>query len=133
MDYRKRDETALTRKILTYLNSLPQVVAWKVNQGTYSGMVGFPDVLCCYKGLFLAIEVKDGDNHTTAIQDYQIRKIKDALGVAFVVWSLDEVKKIVQLIDFYNCYHFVWGEHKQNEVKPNVETLEKAKMHDEQT
>lgn len=108
MDYRKRNETALTRKILTYLNSLPQVVAWKVNQGTYSGMVGFPDIVCCYKGMFVAIEVKDGDNQSSKVQELQIRKILKAGGVGVVVRSLEEVKSL-------------------------VETLEKAKVQDEQT
>lgn len=108
MNYQKRNETALTNKILQYLDSLQHVASWKIHQSMYSGMIGFPDIVCCYKGLFVGIEVKDGDNQASKVQELQIRKIIKAGGVGVVVRSLEEVQSL-------------------------VETLEKAKVHDEQT
>ena len=49
------------------------------------GRSGVPDIVCCYKGCFLAIECKAGRNTTTALQDREIQRIRDAGGTALVV------------------------------------------------
>jgi hypothetical protein len=49
------------------------------------GRSGVPDIICCYKGVFLAIECKAGSNKTTALQDKEIDAIRVAGGIAFVV------------------------------------------------
>ena len=49
------------------------------------GKSGVPDIVCCYNGLFLAIECKAGKGTTTALQDREIQRIKDAHGIALVV------------------------------------------------
>lgn len=49
------------------------------------GRSGVPDIVCCYKGMFLAIECKANGNKTTALQDREIEAIKAAGGVAVVV------------------------------------------------
>jgi Holliday junction resolvase len=49
------------------------------------GRSGVPDIVCCYKGMFLAIECKANGNKTTALQDREIEAIKKAGGVAVVI------------------------------------------------
>jgi Holliday junction resolvase len=49
------------------------------------GRSGVPDIICCYNSQFLAIECKAGKNKPTALQEKEIRKIRDAGGVAFVI------------------------------------------------
>lgn len=87
-------EKVLVRKILQYLNSLPNCFAWKSWGGMYS-VAGIPDVICCYFGYFIAFEVKVGKNKPTKLQEKTIDQIKNAGGKAYVVYSLDEVKKIM--------------------------------------
>mgnify|MGYP001157511088 FL=1 len=65
------------------------------------GRVGCPDILVCYKGNFVAFEVKAPGkiNNTTANQDREINGINKAGGVAIVV---DDVKQVMEAIDDYN-------------------------------
>jgi len=49
------------------------------------GRSGVPDIICCYRGRFLAIECKAGGGKTTALQDREIERIKAAGGIATVV------------------------------------------------
>lgn len=60
------------------------------------GVVGIPDLICCWHGHFLAIETKAPGkrSQTTANQDRVLQEIRDHDGYALVV---DDVQ---QLIDF---------------------------------
>ena len=49
------------------------------------GRSGVPDIVCCVKGKFVAIECKAGGNKTTALQDREINRIRTAEGHAMVV------------------------------------------------
>ena len=49
------------------------------------GRSGVPDIICCVEGRFLAIECKAGKGVTTALQDNELRKIKEAGGMALVI------------------------------------------------
>jgi len=49
------------------------------------GRSGVPDIVCCYNSQFLAIECKAGKGKTTALQEKEIKKIRDAGGHAFVI------------------------------------------------
>ena len=49
------------------------------------GRVAIPDIICCYRGLFIAIECKAGKGKTTTLQDREIANIKDRGGVALVI------------------------------------------------
>lgn len=68
---------------------------------------GVSDILCCWKGLFLAIEVKRPDGSQLPLQAFEpkkqtkgkvthhqqnfIERIKRARGIAFVAYSIDDV------------------------------------------
>lgn len=49
------------------------------------GVSGVPDVICCVRGRFLAIECKAGRGKTTLLQDLNIANIRRNGGIALVV------------------------------------------------
>lgn len=57
------------------------------------GRSGVPDIIACYNGRFIAIEVKAGDNEPTALQQRELARIKERGGVALVIneTTLDEL------------------------------------------
>lgn len=56
--------------------------------GAYSN-AGTPDFLVCYRGRFIGIEAKAGKGKTTALQDLHLQKIRDAGGIALVIYETD--------------------------------------------
>jgi len=84
-------ETRLQKKILDFLLSIG---AWTVKVQS-ANKTGVPDILCCYRGLFIAIELKRPSRKAegSALQEYQIRKIKEAGGRAFVANNLATVEQ----------------------------------------
>jgi Holliday junction resolvase len=49
------------------------------------GRSGVPDIICCIRGKFLAIECKAGKNEPTALQQKEMNAIQAAGGMAMVV------------------------------------------------
>ena len=90
-------EKALQSKIIRWLKDNGAFVV-KQHGGVYTE-VGIPDLVCCYKGRFIAFELKVKNNTTTKIQDFKIDRIRKVGGIAEVIRSLDEVKKVIGGID----------------------------------
>jgi len=55
--------------------------------GTGFGNSGVPDFLCCVGGKFLAIEAKAGADKTTALQEKNLREIKEVGGSTAVIYE----------------------------------------------
>lgn len=91
----KMKEKTITNQILKYLKSLPECFAFKEHGGLY-GTSGIPDIIVCYKGKFLAFEVKTEKGKLSKLQEMTIAKIQKANGMAFKVTSLEEVKEILK-------------------------------------
>ena len=87
-------EKDIVKAILKYLKTVPNCFSWKEHGGMY-GTAGIPDIICCYCGRFVAIEVKTEMGKLTKLQEATIRKIKEAKGQAFKVTSVEEVKQIL--------------------------------------
>ena len=87
-------EKDIVNAIMKYIKALPGCFAWKEHGGMY-GTAGIPDIICCYRGTFIAFEVKTPKGKTTALQDATIKKIISCGGQAYVVRSVDEVKNIL--------------------------------------
>ena len=66
--------------------------------GVGYGRAGIPDIICCYNGLFVAIECKAGKGKTTALQDREINAIRTAKGLAFVIneENMNNLKELLQ-------------------------------------
>ena len=88
-------EKTITNQILKYLKSEPECFAFKEHGGIY-GVSGIPDVICCYKGKFVAFEVKTLQGKLSKLQEIIIKRINNAGGMAFKVTSLQEVKDILK-------------------------------------
>ena len=73
------------------INWLVYLGAWVVKTIATSKN-GTPDVLGCLNGLFIGIEVKKPGGKPSPLQRVQLRKIREAGGIAFTAESLDEVK-----------------------------------------
>ena len=88
-------EKTTTNQILKYLKSLPECFCFKQHGGLY-GTSGIPDIIVCYKGKFVAFEVKTEKGKLSKLQEMTIAKIQKANGMAFKVTSLEEVKEILK-------------------------------------
>lgn len=91
-------EKKFENKVKEYLES---VCAWYVK--TWSNGVqkeGIPDILCCVNGYFVGIEVKASTGHPSDLQLRQIRLIRNAGGIGFVLYpeQYDEFRNIVQIL-----------------------------------
>jgi Holliday junction resolvase len=49
------------------------------------GKSGVPDIVICFKGHFVAIECKAGDNKPTALQEMNMKKIRENGGSTIVI------------------------------------------------
>lgn len=88
-------EKTITNQILKYLKSLSDCFAFKEHGGLY-GTSGIPDIIICYKGKFVAFEVKTKKGKLSKLQEITIEKIRNAKGMVFKVTSLEEVKEILK-------------------------------------
>lgn len=68
--------------------------------GTGLGNSGVPDFLCCVEGRFIAIEAKAGKGKTTALQEKNLREIREQGGDAFVIHE-DNLGKLEARIKMY--------------------------------
>lgn len=85
--------------IKIYLASLgSDVFFWKEHGGPY-GTSGIPDIICCYKGRFLGLEVKLPSGKLTALQKRALDRINAAGGIARRVESVDDVKAVIAQAD----------------------------------
>lgn len=93
------NETQLTSQIKNYLTSIGAYNE-KIFGGGYQAS-GVPDLIVCYKGLFVAIEVKSptGKGRASDIQKLKIRKIRESGGIAFVTDNIQDVMHIINCID----------------------------------
>lgn len=77
-------EANFQKKIIKYLESIDAYV-FKHNASAIS-KAGVPDIICCYKGLFIGVEVKkDNKSKPTELQKYNLNKINKCGGVGIVL------------------------------------------------
>lgn len=91
-------EKQLIQAIRQYLATLPECFFWKEHGGQY-GTAGIPDIIVCYKGVFMALEAKVGRNKPTKLQEATIAQIQHASGYAMVVRSVTDVRTLIGMID----------------------------------
>ncbi len=89
-------EQQITQQIRQVLK-LCRVWHWKSWQGPMSFPKGISDILGCYQGRFLAIEVKKPGGRVSPDQETFIARVNEEGGIAFVAWSVDDVVKQLNL------------------------------------
>lgn len=98
MDTHVGRESAVVNRIIRHL-----VIrgAWCVKT-TGVGKVGCPDIVACYRGYFIGIEVKREDNGAYGVtkkQQFEIDKIRLAGGVSLATSKVSDVNEQLDLID----------------------------------
>ncbi len=88
-------ESKIQAKIIKYLKK--ETYCIKTISTNKSGV---PDLICCYKGIFIAFEVKASGKEKTVseLQQHHIQEIIKNGGLAFIVSSLEEVENIIRRI-----------------------------------
>ena len=90
---------------------------------------GIPDLLVCYCGLFLGIELKAPRGHPSDLQWYHLKEIDNAGGIAILLYpkDFDQFKQLLADIEqcsipqnIYDVYPFV-------KKAVDIEALLKAK------
>ena len=88
-------EKEVVDSIKDYLKTIPNIFYWKEHGGQF-GTAGIPDLIICYKGRFIALEVKRPGGKPTLLQKITLNKIEKAKGIAKIVTSLEQVKAIIE-------------------------------------
>lgn len=71
-----------------YKDNLPG--HWRVSpRGGPFGKAGCPDDLLCWRGIFIAIEIKSDEGEPTALQIANLKQISAAGGIAAIVRGYD--------------------------------------------
>ena len=91
-------EADIVRAILTDLRSFDRCFCWKEHGGVY-GTSGIPDIICCYRGRFVAFEVKTETGRATELQKAVLRRIGAAGGTAIIVRSVQDVRDTLARLD----------------------------------
>lgn len=91
-------ETKVKKEIIAYLDTLSE--CWHVAYHSMGyGKRGVPDRIICYRGKFIALEIKAPGGKATPWQERCIAEINAALGDAGVVYSVDDVKEVIAQVE----------------------------------
>jgi len=88
------NEKDIIKQIRDYLKTLEGCFSFKMHGGQF-GAAGIPDLIICYKGRFIALEVKAEKGRTTILQEATLRRIRAAGGIAEVVRSVSDAQAIL--------------------------------------
>ena len=91
--HQRPSEAAIVAAIKQYLDKLPNCYVVKTHGSIYSA--GQPDLLGCYQGRTLALEVKRPGGKPTKLQMAMLKKWEAAGAIAAVVHSVEEVKEML--------------------------------------
>ena len=69
--------------------------------GPYS-RIGVPDFVGCLNGMFFSIEAKAGKGKTTALQDRELGKIRQAGGLALIV-NEENIEELEGILEKWQC------------------------------
>lgn len=96
-------ENRIQKAILIYLkgdvkNGVVGVGGWWLN--FHGGSVymprGLPDIIGCFKGRFVALEVKRPGEQPRKIQEHTLKLLRSAGAVTGVVYSVADVRQIIE-------------------------------------
>ena len=84
-------EARITKNIVNFIENIGGYAI--KNHGSQYSRIGTPDIIACYNGRFIAIEVKNKANKPTATQNLHLHLAEIAGAVAFVATSVEDVEK----------------------------------------
>ena len=89
-------EKNIENKIKSYLKS--KGAYYFKHHGNQFSQVGVPDIIACYKGRFIGIEVKNETGKTSPLQDVNLKMINYAGGIGIVARCVEDVSKVIDNI-----------------------------------
>lgn len=101
---KQKPEAAIQAKIIKWLETQGAIVL-RTNSGVFVGESGHrvqgtapgtSDLTICWRGRFVAIEVKAADGTVTAKQQRYLDRVNTQGGLAFVARSVDDVKRLLE-------------------------------------
>lgn len=111
-------ESQFSRKVTQYLEDRGALVT-NIAGGSNFQKVGISDLLVCYKGHFIAIELKVGTYNPDKLQLSYLLKVRQAGGIGIVLRdNLDELWTIIYMID-----NGVISQYEQHEINIEVEDI----------
>lgn len=87
-------EGALKKEIKAYLKS--RGIYWAIVPEGAFGKSGDPDLIACYKGLFVGLEAKTYEGRQSGIQQVRQREIEDSGGIYAIVRNVREVEAALE-------------------------------------
>lgn len=91
------EESKLKMEIRDYIESRGGF--WSNVQGGPYSKKGDPDIIACYRGHYVAIEAKDGDNSMDEYQKTRLVQILKAGGIHIEAYSVKDVADVFDSID----------------------------------
>lgn len=88
----KKPETKLVEKMIDRLKA--EGGFWVKIHGGPMQQTGIPDIVGCYKGKFIGIEVKIPGNKPSALQKVVLKELEEAGANCGVAYSIEEALKI---------------------------------------
>jgi Holliday junction resolvase len=91
-------EKKVKQAVVNQLRELGAYYFYPVSGGY--GASGVPDIVGCYRGMFFGIECKAGKNQPTALQEKNLRLIRESGGVSMVVneSNVDSVTAVLEVL-----------------------------------
>ena len=88
-------EAKVKKKVVAVLKQHKAYYFYPVTGGY--GRSGVPDVIACYRGVFIGIECKAGKNRPTELQQKNLNDISKSGGHALVIneLNLDELLRVI--------------------------------------
>ena len=92
-------ESAIIKKIVRKLKAdYGKDLYFFKSHGGADQIRGLPDLIGCYRGYFIAMEVKKPGGHATDLQAFTIERIKAAGGYATVIHSYEEAQDFLATV-----------------------------------
>jgi len=89
------NESDIVKQVKEYLKTIKNCFFWKEHGGQF-GAAGLPDIIVCFKGRFVAFEVKTAAGKLTVLQTITLKRIQAAGGTAEVVRSVEDARRIIE-------------------------------------
>jgi hypothetical protein len=69
--------------------------------GSETMMAGLPDLIVCYRGIFIGFEVKTPTGHVSERQRYVMRQVMNAQGIVTVPRSVTDASDVLDRVDVW--------------------------------
>ncbi len=91
-------ERRLVQKIQAYLEQ-QGARSFKIHGDDSYQEAGIPDLLVCFRGRFIGLEVKLPGETPSPLQEKVLREIKGSGGIAAVVTSVEQVRNLLAKLE----------------------------------